>query len=107
MEHRYPQLVLEKGRSNVIPVSLGQAIPDDPAALRAQVRERPSETAPLVATWSIAITDAAAGDIVLTLAPDWATNSEDTMVYTDVILVSTDATLMPVLECSVVEGVTA
>lgn len=103
----YPQLTLEKGRTNVLPVTLGVAVPEAGSALKAEIRTGPSEQATLVATWSIQVVDAAAGEIVLTLTPAWADALTADTVYTDVIIIAGDRTLMPVLECTVIEGVTA
>jgi len=59
------QLVVHKGRANVVGVILGFDITGD--TITSQIRERPDQDSPLIATWTVTVTTAGTGTLSLFL----------------------------------------
>lgn len=59
------QLVVHKGRVNVIAVNLGFDVTGE--TLTSEIRERPEQDSPLIATWTVTVTTAATGLLSLVL----------------------------------------
>lgn len=98
------QVTLERGRRNTVTAALGVDLSG--RTLRSEIRARRSETAELIATWDITVTDVTAGDIELTLPPS-ALDGAPSRAWMDVIDVGPDETLMPAMQVSIIEGVTS
>lgn len=60
------KVIVHKGRTNVVTVSLGVDISND--TLTCEIRSEPNQESPLIATWQVAFkTDGIDGELVLTL----------------------------------------
>lgn len=59
------QLVVHKGRVNVVAANLQMDISG--ATITSQIRERPEQDSPLIATWTVTVTDATTGKLSLFL----------------------------------------
>lgn len=64
------QLVVHKGRVNVVAVNLGFDVTGE--TLTSEIRERPDQNSLLIATWTVSVTTAATG--LLSLSLDDSTN---------------------------------
>lgn len=59
-------LIVHKGRTNVIPVSLNMDVAGD--TISSEIRAKPSAGSELIATWDVSFeTDGSDGEIILTL----------------------------------------
>ena len=56
-------LVVHKGRTNTVNVTLNQDITGD--VFTSEIRTEPTQSSALIATWVITVADAAAGDLTL------------------------------------------
>lgn len=60
------QIIVHKGRTNVVSVSLGYDISDE--TFTSQIRESPNASSDLIATWAVSFeTDGKDGELLLTL----------------------------------------
>lgn len=61
-----PQITIHKGRTKVLPVSLGYDVSHD--VITSQIRAEKNRASALLATWTVAfLTDGTDGELVLTL----------------------------------------
>lgn len=75
-------LVVHKGRTNVTVVDLGINVTGD--SFTSEIREKPSRTSPLIATWVVTVTNAASGLLKLTLDDSITTAITHTIGYMDI-----------------------
>lgn len=60
------QLIVYKGRTNIVPVSLGVDVEGD--TITSEIRTEPNSESALIATWTVdVVTDGSDGEITLTL----------------------------------------
>lgn len=59
------QLVVHKGRANVVAVNLQMNVTGE--TITSQIRERPEQDSPLIATWAVTVVTAATGVLQLFL----------------------------------------
>lgn len=76
------QVVFFKGRYNAIPVHLNTDITG--WELHAQIRETPEDDSPVILTWTVTITNAAAGDIELSFNDSASALNPPAVGWTDV-----------------------
>ena len=95
---------VRRNRINQVRVSLGRDVTGH--TLRSQIRSGQSEAAPLVDEWEITVTDAPTGQVLLTWDTAGLPATPD-MLYTDMISVGTDLTLMPIVRVIFTDGVTS
>lgn len=59
-------LIVHKGRTNIVPVSLGMDVSGD--TITSEIRAKPVATSELIASWTVSFeTDGSDGEIILTL----------------------------------------
>lgn len=59
-------LIVHKGRTNIVPVSLGMDVSGD--TISSEIRAKPVATSELIASWTVSFeTDGSDGEIILTL----------------------------------------
>lgn len=77
------QLVVHKGRTNIVPVSMGFDVSQDTFASEIRVGKKSSSD--LIASWDIAFeTDGVDGELVLTLDDLVSGEIEETLGYMDI-----------------------
>lgn len=76
------QVVVQKGRTVVVPVSLGFNVSQD--IITSEIRVDPSYESELIATWDVTFdTDGTDGELVLTLDDEVTTEIEQSVGYMD------------------------
>jgi hypothetical protein len=74
-------VVVHKGRTVTVQANLGVDLTG--SVITSEIREEPDRESPLIVAWTVAITDAAAGDITLTLDNSLTTGITATSGYMD------------------------
>lgn len=83
----FKQIVVHKGRTNVVPVSLGYDVSTD--TLTSEIREEAKISSTLIATWVVGfVTDGTDGEITLTLDDSATAAITQTKGYMDIKRVS-------------------
>lgn len=77
------QVIVHKGRRNVLPVSLGIDVSGD--EFESEIRAGKNRTSTLIATWTVSfLTDGVDGELLLTLDDSVTTDIEKTIGYMDI-----------------------
>lgn len=77
------KLVVHKGRTNVVPVSLGYDVSSD--TITSEIRTHKAPDADLIATWSVTfLTDGTDGELLLTLDDSVTEDIDETNGYMDI-----------------------
>jgi hypothetical protein len=81
------QVLVHKGRTVIVPVSLGMNVSND--IITSEIREEKSSSSTLIATWDVSFdTDGTDGEIVLTLDDEITEGITQTIGYMDLKRVS-------------------
>jgi len=86
------QLVVYKGRTNIVPVSLGYDVSND--TIVSEIRVEKSRESELIATWAVSfLNDGTDGELIFTLDNSVTENIVRTIGYMDIKRVSNDEPL--------------
>lgn len=103
------QLVVYKGRTNIVPVSLGYDVSND--TIVSEIRVEKNRESELIATWSISfLNDGTDGELILTLDDSETEDVVRTIGYMDIKRISNGEPLNvldDVIEVLIKEPITA
>lgn len=103
-------IIIKRGRTNIVPVSIGFDVSGD--TITSQIRVDESLSSTLIATWAVSFeTDGTDGEILLTLDDDITTSIVQSVGYMDLKRVGGAGTLPifndpPVLQVVFVDSIT-
>lgn len=90
------QLVVHKGRLNTVTVNLNESIVSE--TFTSEIRTEPNRAASLIASWVVTVTDAATGEIELSLSDTVTAQIKQDVGYMDIKRVKSGGEIVAVFD---------